>query len=963
MPSSSWFTVLGAVRAWRSGTELDVGPAQQRAVLAALLLRHGTPVFAEDLIDALWDEDVPGSAAGTVRTYISRLRRILREGAAAGPVIRSVAGGYQLDLSADELDLTVFRRHVAGAERARQAGDTGGRVKELVHGLELWRGTALAGLPGPFAARQRASLERLRASTEATRLRAELDLGELDRVLPELAALADEHPLDERFRELLILGLYRAGRQADALAAYEDTRSVLAGELGIDPGPALRTLHERVLRGDPSLMPAMPAIRSGEEDTEPALRPENEPSAEALAVKVAQLPPDLRSFSGRSAQLRQVDALRAEPAPRHGPLIVLVTGTAGVGKTAFAIHWAHQIAEGYPDGQLYLNLRGFGPGGIPIAPDDAVGIALQSLGVAASRLPAHPDARCVLYRSMLAGRRMLLLLDNARDADQVRPLLAGGHDSVVIVTSRMRLTGIVAEYAARQVTLDVFSDAESHDMLATRLGLRRLAAEPGDVGVIIDRCAGLPLALAVAAAARPAFSMADIAADLRTSRRRLDEFGNGDPAVDVRTVFSWSYNGLAPAAASMFRLLALHPGQDITAASAASLAGVPLPEARRVLAELADAALLAEPARGRYCWHDLLRAYAEEACSAADGDDMRRAAGRRLLAHYTHSAHAAAAVLNPHQHRIEPPPAPPYVTVDAPATYAEALAWTSTEHANIMAVAAYAEATGLQREVFDLASATETFHIRADRWQDRIAIQRLALAAAEKLGDLNLVTASQEKLGKAYAARGHRSYAEAHLGRALETYRAREEWPRAASCCGSLGVMAHRLGNFPQAIEYYEAAMEMVTNTGDKVTAATVLNNMGCSYHAMGEHDRTIELCSRALDHYEKASDPYGAAQARDSLAHAYRALGRNDLAISYAQQAADTFIELATSVPAAVALCLLGEAYEAGGNLTDARTTWQQAIQILSTVDQPEADQARDLLESHLKCSGGEATEIALEA
>jgi DNA-binding SARP family transcriptional activator/tetratricopeptide (TPR) repeat protein len=959
LPAGNWFTVLGPVRAWQAGAELDVGSAQQRAVLAVLLLRNGTPTSVEEIIDALWDEDVPGSAASTVRTYVSRLRRMLEDSAAAGSEIRSVAGGYQLDLSVDELDLTVFQRHVTDAERARQAGDVMMWAKELVSGLDLWHGTPLAGLPGPFAARQRANLERLRASAEATRLRAELDLGEPDRVLPELAALADEHPLDERLREVLIIGLYRAGRQADALAAYEEIRSLLADELGIDPGPALQALHERILRADPTLMPAMPVMPSDAETTEPALPSERGASIDALPVKLAQLPPDLRSFSGRAAQLRQVDALLAEPGPRYGPLIVLVSGTAGVGKTAFAIHWAHQIAKSFPDGQLYLNLRGFDPGGSPLTADEAVGIALQSLGVAAARLPTHPDARSVLYRSMLAGRRILLLLDNARDADQIRPLLAGGQDSVIIVTSRMQLTGIVAEYDARLVALDLFSDAESREMLSARLGTR-LKTESGEVDSIIDRCARLPLALTVVAAraaGRPAFSMADVAAELDPGRRRLDAFGNTDPAIDVRTVFSWSYHGLTPTAASMFRLLSLHPGQDITLASAASLAGLPLPETRQALDELADAALLIESARGRFSWHDLLRAYAEEVCAATDERHDRRAAEQRLLAHYTHSAHAVALVLNPHRHRTKPPPVPPHVILDTPATYAEAVAWTLAEHANVTAAAAYAEATGLYREVFDLASAIDTFYVRADRWQDRTVNWQLALAAAEKLGDLDLVTASQAKLGQAHADRGDQARAGAYIVRALEVYQAREQWANAADCYISLGVMAHKLGDFPRAIEYYEAAMDVATRANHKVSIAVVLNNVGWSYLSMGQYDRAIELCSQALDYFEEASDSYGVAQARDSLAHAYRGLGRRDLVIAYARQAADAFIELVTRVPAAVALCLLGEAYEAEGKLPDARTTWEQAVRILSTVEQPEADPVRDQLESHLNRSGGEAT------
>lgn len=594
--------VLGPVEVKAGDQILDAGHARRRAVLAVLLLELGRVVPTDVLIDRVWGEGPPASALNTLYGYVARLKAVLAQASDPQVALDRRPGGYMLRARAEQLDLYRFR-HLT-AEAATTLDDQHGAG--LLHkALGLWRGPALAGVRSPWLNAMRDTLEADRVVALADLVDIRLRQGEHGVLVSELTGQAAVRPADERLIAQLMLALYRAGQQADALRWFEQTRQHLAGEVGVDPGPVLRTLHQQILHADPALAAPVRGNRG------PARAPRH-------------LPPATFAFTGRPAELAALDRVLlavsgagpdAAPAP-----VVAVSGTAGVGKTALAVHWARRVADRFGDGQLYADLRGFGPSGTPAPAAETIGALLGALGVPPGRVPAGLEAQAALYRSLLADRRMLLILDNARDEQQVRPLLPGDAHTVVLVTSRLQLTGLSATDGAWLLSLDVLPQREAAQLLTARLG-GQLAAEPAVIGEVADLCARLPFALGVAAAraaAQPDFPLTALAAELRDTAGRLDALDSGDPAVSLRTLFSWSYRQLGAEAARVFRLLSLHPGPDITTHAAASLAGLDESAARRALRELSRAHVLAECMPGRYTCHDLLRGYAADQARTLD---------------------------------------------------------------------------------------------------------------------------------------------------------------------------------------------------------------------------------------------------------------------------------------------------------------------------------------------------------
>ena len=579
--------LLGPVDVVVDGEPRPVRGLRRKAVLAVLALQAGEVVGTDRLTDVVWGQAAPVTAVNTLQSHMSYLRTVFGDKCA----ILARAPGYLLDLSGDGTDVQEAERLLTEGMRSAEPAET---ARHLRQALSLWRGRPLADVTGvAWLEEQAERLDLLRLRIRQALSEARLAAGEHTQLVPELEEAAAGHPLDERIHEQLMLALYRSGRQADALAVYHRLRATLDEELGIGPGQALRDLEVAILQQDPALDAPVPA---------------GVPTA-PLAPVPAQLPPAVAAFTGRSAELASLDLLAGGAAvdPIAGPTpvalaamgICAVSGTAGVGKTALAVHWAHRVAGRFPDGQLYVNLRGFGPAGTALDPGQALSGFLDALGVPAARIPADPDARAGLYRSLLAGKRVLVVLDNARSADQVRPLLPGSPGCLAIVTSRDQLAGLVATEGARPLPLDLLTTADARELLTRRLGELRVAGEPEAVGDIIAACARLPLALTIAAsraATSPGFPLAAVAAELREACCALDPFHGGDHATDVRAVFSWSYRALSPEAARLFRLLGLLPGPDIPVAAAASLAAVPPGRARMLLAELTRAHLLAEPA-------------------------------------------------------------------------------------------------------------------------------------------------------------------------------------------------------------------------------------------------------------------------------------------------------------------------------------------------------------------------------
>jgi DNA-binding SARP family transcriptional activator len=638
----------------------------------------GVLVRRDAIIDVLWGNLPPRTAVGLIQAHVSRLRKLLsshsRFGANDGAndgAIGSVRDAYRLTVSSQAVDLLVFRDLAARAAVARADGDNVTAIECYEHAMGLWRGEPLAdvdvlcGHPGITALRQELIGVLLRYAEVTCTLRQHY------RVLPRLRALANAEPLNESAHARLMIALAGSGQQAAALRVYEDVRSRLDRELGIYPGDELAEAYLRVLRQD---------IFAGNQGRAPV-----RPPALTTAVHVVprQLPTGPRSFVGRTRELAALSALvERDLEQASGVAIAALTGMAGIGKTALAVYWAHQVADRFPDGQLFVNLRGSGPSGLPVMPTDAVRGFLTALDVPPPRIPPDTDGQAALYRSLLAGRRMLIVLDNAQNAEQVRPLLPGSPGCLVLVTSRNRFTGLAAAEGAYLMTLGVLTEAESHELLASNLDAGRAMAESATVSELTALCGRLPLALcdvAARAVAHPGLPLATLSAEMRDARKRLDALETGEPVTSVRMVFSWSRARLGNPASRMFRLLGVHPGPDITIPAAASLAGLPPGQTHLAIAELCDEHLLTDYVPGRYTCHDLLRSYAVEEASTRESEAARRDAMRRMLDHYLYAATVASGFLHPCQSGMTWTPSQPGVTLESIAGPGQAAEWFENE--------------------------------------------------------------------------------------------------------------------------------------------------------------------------------------------------------------------------------------------------------------------------------------------
>jgi tetratricopeptide (TPR) repeat protein len=661
-----------------------------------------------------------------------------------------------------------------------------------------------------------------------------------------------------------------------------------------------------------------------------------------------QLPAAVPHFVGRSAQLAALGALAADPGDAPGAVLIsAIGGTAGVGKTALAVHWAHQVKDRFPDGQLYVDLRGFDPDA-PTSPAEALGGFLEALAVPAARMPTGLDAQAALYRSLLAGRRMLVVLDNARDAEQVRPLLPGAPGCLVVVTSRHRMPGLVAAEGAHPVALGLLSVAESRELLSRRLGAARVAAEPEAVERIVAASSGLPLALAVVAAraaTHPDFGLARLADELDDTRGSLDGFSDGELGVDVRAVLSWSYRRLDPSAATLFRLLGLHPGPDVTRAAAASLAGVTPAEVRRPLATLTAANLLSEHAPGRYVLHDLLRAYAVELALATDGEVERRAALGRLLDHHLRTAHAADLLLYRHRDPIDLPVA--HVGA-APAELRDrdgAWAWLTAEHRTLLAAITLAAGAGFGTHAWQLAWSVNTYLDRVGAWQDQSTAQRLALRAAAEAGDRNGQALAHRNRAVACLRLGAFDEAGAHLGQALALHEALGDHVGCARTHLNLGILAERQGRHREALGHAQRAYDLFGAAGHAYGQANALNNIGWYHIQLGDHRRALDYCRRALAGQQRTGNRYWEAHAWDSLGYAHHHLGEFSEAAECYERALALWREAGERYFEATTLTHLGDTRRTAGDPDGARAAWRPAVDILDQLGHPDADQVRTRL------------------
>jgi len=905
------FRLFGEVRLRADGRSLDVGTPRQQAVLAALVVDIGRPVPIETLVDRVWGENPPAQARNVLYSHLSRIRRLVTD---AGIERRNA--GYVLDADPDTVDLHRFVRLVERGKDTRLSDAD--RATALTEALRMWTDTPLAGLTGDWADQVRATWHRRRLDAAVQWGELELRLDRPDPVIAALPDLVGAYPLAEPLEALLMRALHAAGRDAEALDRYAALRQRLADELGADPGPELRALHAAILRGE--------------------LPTANRP---ALMATPAQLPPDVPGFAGRDTQLSRLDGLLTEHSA--ATRIVVLSGTAGVGKTTVAVHWAHTAGDAFPDGQLYVNLRGFDPTGSPVTAVEAMRGFLEALDVPPNRIPTSLDAQAGLYRSLLAKRRVLVVLDNARDAEQVRPLLPGAPGCLVLVTSRNQLTGLAAA-GAHLVGVDLLDDAESHAMLRARLGADRIAAEPEATDEIIDLCANLPLALAVVAAraaTNPTFSLAALAGQLRDARGSLDEFAGTDPATDPRAVFSWSYLRLSQPAARLFRLLGVHPGPDIGTRAAASLAGLPASKIRPVLAELAQSHLIAEPTPGRYACHDLLRAYATELASAEESPADREAAVRRLLGHYSHTAYHAEGFLGP---RREVPPTPtPLPTGAEPEPildHKQALAWFKSEH-RVLLMAVH-QPPEFDREVCDLVRWTHLFLEMQGHWHDELDALTTALVAARRLGDKRKQAFAQCQLGRTYIWFGRYTDADSDLRAALDLYRAVGDIIGQAYVHYAFAWLLERQASVADALEHAEQALDLFRTAEHQAGQAKALNAVGWFHTLLGEHQAALEYCQEAIELQEKLDDRFGLALTWHSVGYAHKELGDAAQAIICYKRATELFHRGGHPISEARVLIDLADLQDALGDTVSARAGLRQAHDILARLTHPEADEVR---------------------
>ncbi|WP_354644602.1 AfsR/SARP family transcriptional regulator [Kitasatospora camelliae] len=605
------------MRIRRGGTEVAAGSAQGQAVLAALALRAGRVVTVGELVRLVWGEGPPPSVAAAVRNHISRLRAAIGAGGGDGArILVSAAGGYVLELADRGVDAAEFELLADAASRRRERGEAAAAAGLYREALGLWTGTALSGVPGPYAEQQRERLTERRLAVLESCLELELGLGGHARLVEELTALCAEHPLREKLTGLLMAALYRTGRQAEALEVFAAARRVLAEELGVEPGPGLRRLQQRILAADPGLAPPSPVPPPPVPSLPPSpgTGPDHgtAPRAEASA-RPAQLPADVGDFAGRAAEVEAI----ANALTRQGPTaaVVVVSGAVGVGKTTAAVRAARTVRAAFPDGQLFADLGG--ARGEPADPTDVLGGFLRALGVPAPAIPDHRAERAELYRTVLAGRRVLVVLDEARDEEQVLPLLPGGTSCAVLVTGRARLPGTRPSLGAE---LGLLTHAEAVELLSAVAGPSRIAAEPAAAQAVATACGCLPLALRIAAtkiAARPSWSVAAFAARLQDENRRLSELRVGDLAVE--TDLRLGYRRLPEDLADAFRRLAGPGPSDWSTGEAAAALGRGAEAAAGILDRLVDAGLLDSPGTGHYRFHDLVRLFARSEAAAPPG--------------------------------------------------------------------------------------------------------------------------------------------------------------------------------------------------------------------------------------------------------------------------------------------------------------------------------------------------------
>ncbi|MBC2904687.1 tetratricopeptide repeat protein [Streptomyces sp. PSKA01] len=969
---------MGPLAVRRAGADLDLGPPKRRVLVVRLLLEEGRAVSIDRLCEDLWAGRPPSGAVASLQANVSRIRSVLEPRrlphGKAGLLVRE-SRGYALRVPRESLDTVQFEHGVRQAAHALARGRVRDARREVERALTLWRGTPLEDARDyPFATRYAAQMEAAWGAAE------ELHICTLVHdAAPQLAVTAAEaltarQPLREVAWSLLMCALYLTGRHADALARFEQLRAYLSSELGLLPGPRIRGLQEAILRHDFAFIKRMaqPGFALGHDQPElhvgftPEAHGEARPAADVAPAAVgppgpdpltaqsepndrlerpamarpAQLPADSAFFTGRQAELDLLHDLLPD-AERGGtaPSITVIGGVPGVGKTTLALHFAHQVSDRFPDGQLFVDLNGFGADGPAMDPEEALHGFLTALGVSLVSLPSARGARTALLRTLLARLRVLIVLDNARDENQVRPLLPAAPGCMAIVTSRNQLHGLVTMEGVQALNLDVPPVSEGREVLTRRLGAIRVRDEPQAVEEIISSCARLPLALAIAAARatlHPGFSLRSLADEMRATKSSLDAWSGTDDTADVRTVFSWSYQALTPPAARLFRLLALHPGPDVSTAAAASLAGLLPSTTRRLLTELTRTRMINETRVGRFVFHDLLKTYARELTQQHETNELRDEASRRMYNHYLHTASAGDPRLGHDVHNITEPSDP--VTPERFVGLDEMMRWYCTEERVLQACLRQEAETGLDSYACQLAWPLYSYLTTQGRSFEAIAVLSVALAAAERGAD----SAEQSRLHRAMAASLGRMHQHEEAFQHLDTAEAlvRAQDVERARVHLEFAALPHNAGQDYAALLRSLEALRLAEQSQDRLLEAESCNAVGWSLTLLGRHLEALPYCRRSVECFRPLDVPQHEAYAWASLGHVRHHLRDYEAAVDCYRTALDLMTETGDAYTAVGTLLRLGDTHLHAGDRETARAVWQRARQLVA--GRPEAPPSR---------------------
>ncbi len=983
------FALLGALAVRSPTGPVPLGPPKQRQVLVRLLLGRNQVVPTSDLVDELWPDRPPSSATANLRMYVANLRRSF---GAAVPGARKptvdvarVPSGYRLAVSESAVDIDRFGIGVARADTALSGGDMAAAVRDYTAALGLWRGRFVEDLPhSPYVASHAQALWDRRLTAMEQLAVAHVDTGQLISAIDTARELVRLDPLREGPYQILMTALYARGEIAGALTTFRDTSRLLAAELGTDPSADLRRAHRDMLsqvpphsltrdllstygvrRGEPIAVLDRdlpdgddkadrnddPTVAGPSESAHVDVEPRDhdrhipgQPVAPAWAAEPGtpnQLPADTRAFSGRTTELAWIDAATAaDPTQPTASVISAIFGAGGIGKTALAVHWAHRARDRYPDGQLYVNLRGFDPNSPPIDPVDALRGFLSTLGVPPAQVPSDPDAVAATYRSLLADRRMIVVLDNARDTAQILALLPGSSGCVTLVTSRNLMHGLVAAAGARALTLDRLPARDARQVLVAHLGEPRLDREPASVDGLLAGCGGLPIALtiiAARAAIEPDLALAALASELSIADSRLNALATPDPSADARGVFHLSYQSLSPAAARMFEAIGLNPGPSVEIHAAASAAGRSVTEARAALRELVRSSLLTEYAPDRFSVHDLVRAYAVELGRMRPAE--REAGWVRLYEHYLHTARAGDRLIEPTRDERPTDPPGPDVSVRRHIDSRDALAWFADAQDSPLLMIDESAGRDDHARVCSLAFAVATFLDRSGNWAELARTHRLALGAAIALGRRDWQISAHYSLARAANRTGRSAEAIEHLSTCLRLAEEQGDPSSAARVAMELAMFHASLGDNASALTRVRAAYDLFLSCGDDANAGRALNGIGWFHAQLGQYDEALVACTKAVHILAGTTDRHGQADALDSLGFIQHQSGNFVAAAEHFRQAHELFEAVGDKLNAALILDHLGDAARAAGDADTARQAWTQAVEIFDRLDRRHGD------------------------